>query len=76
VEYARQGEGLVLSFPFMAPTPAAVFRRADTVWIVFDTAVSIDLNALQSDSSNTIKSGQVMSLPDGRWCGCGSNGRG
>ena len=33
----RQGDGLALSFPFAVPTPAAVFRRADMLWLVFDT---------------------------------------
>ena len=32
VEVRRQGEALRLSFPFATPTPAAVFRRADTIW--------------------------------------------
>lgn len=66
VEYSRHGESLALAFPFPAPTPAAVFRRADIVWLVFDTAMSIDLSPLQSDSSNTIKSVQLTSLPDGQ----------
>lgn len=66
VEYVRHGEGVVLAFPFQAPTAAAVFRRADTVWLVFDTTMPIDLNALQSDSSNTIKNAQLTSLPDGQ----------
>ena len=33
----RNGDNVSLTFPFDAPTPAAVFRRADTVWLVFDT---------------------------------------
>lgn len=66
VEYSRQGDGLVLAFPFNAPTPAAMFRRADVLWLVFDSMVPIDLNALQSDTSNTIKSAQLISLPDGQ----------
>ena len=66
VEYSRHGDGLELAFPFTAPTPAAMFRRADIVWLVFDTSASIDLNALQADTSNTIKSAQIVSLPDGQ----------
>ena len=66
VDYSRQGETLALAFPFTAPTPAAIFRRADTVWLVFDSAASIDLHALQSETSNTIKSAQLISLPDGQ----------
>jgi hypothetical protein len=66
VEYARQGDNLSLAFPFTAPTPAAIFRRADTVWLVFDSTASIDLSALQSETSNTIRSAQLVSLPDGQ----------
>ena len=47
----RQGENLKLTFPFAAPTPAAVFRRADTLWLVFDTARQIDLAALAKDGT-------------------------
>ena len=36
VEMTRQGANLKLSFPFMKPTAAAVFNRADTLWIVFE----------------------------------------
>ena len=36
-ELRRQGDNLRLFFPFAAPTPAAVFQRADTLWLVFDT---------------------------------------
>ena len=39
----RQGDGLRLTFPFAAPTPAAVFRRADTLWLVFDSQAPIDI---------------------------------
>ena len=30
-EVRRQGENVKLTFPFAAPTPSAVFRRADTL---------------------------------------------
>src|SRR3954447_20108657 len=39
----RTSDGLELAFYFEAPTPAALFRRADTVWMVFDSQTSIDL---------------------------------
>lgn len=55
VGLSRQGANLKLSFPFKAPTAAAVFNRADTLWIVFDSNAAIDLSALQSDAGRTIR---------------------
>ncbi|MDO9412215.1 MAG: tetratricopeptide repeat protein [Pseudolabrys sp.] len=40
------GENLRIEFPFATPTPAAVFRRSDTLWMVFDNAPKIDVSAL------------------------------
>lgn len=51
----RNGENLSITFPFAAPTPAAVFRRADTVWMVFDTDATIAITALTADTK-TIRS--------------------
>jgi len=48
VAMRRQDEAVTLAFPFAAATPAAAFRRADTVWLVFDTTRAIDLSALQA----------------------------
>jgi tetratricopeptide (TPR) repeat protein len=56
VELRRQGDNLRLLFPFGQPTPAAVFQRADTLWLVFDTAVKIDAGVLSHDQSKTIRS--------------------
>ena len=45
------------SFPFAAPTPAAVFRRADTLWLVFDSlGADLDLGVLGRDTSRTVRS--------------------
>ncbi len=60
-QLSRKGDTLRLAFPFAAPTPAAVFRRADTLWLVFDTSVQIDLNVLQGDTSRTIRSASLTS---------------
>jgi tetratricopeptide (TPR) repeat protein len=64
-EARRQGDSLVLSFPFSAPTPAAIFRRAGTLWLVFDHRGEIDLAALSGQSGNFIRYAQGMALPDG-----------
>ena len=37
------------------PTAAAVFRRADTLWIVFDSKSALDLSALVDEPSNTVR---------------------
>jgi tetratricopeptide (TPR) repeat protein len=64
-EARRQGDSLVLSFPFAAPTPAAIFRRAGTLWLVFDHRGEIDLGALSGQSGSFIRYAQGMALPDG-----------
>jgi hypothetical protein len=58
-ELRRQGDGLRLRFPFAEPTAAAMFQRADTLWLVFDTALPIDVDGLSNDPSQTIRSAEV-----------------
>jgi hypothetical protein len=55
VDMSRQGANLKLTFPFPMPTAAAVFHRADTLWIVFDSTSAIDLAALVGEASRTIR---------------------
>ena len=52
---SRQGANLKLSFPFTTPSAAAVFHRADTLWIVFDSKSAVDLSALVGEASRTIR---------------------
>jgi tetratricopeptide (TPR) repeat protein len=59
-----QGENLALRFPFANPTPAAVFRRGDVLWIVFDTNTDIDLSELTNEQSRNIRSATVMRQQD------------
>ena len=63
-ELRRQGDNLRLFFPFAAPTPAAVFQRADTLWLVFDTKAAIDIGVLSNDQSKTIRSAAVTREDD------------
>ena len=44
-----------IEFPFATATPAAVFQRADTLWLVFDTPTQIDLTAIQADNDNGVR---------------------
>ena len=55
-----------LTFPFAAPTPAAVFRRADTIWLVFDTQAPIDINKVAAQSGRIIRSAAVTRSRDGQ----------
>ena len=50
----RSGDVLRLEFPFAMPTPAAVFRRADTLWLVFDSAAKIDIGALTANETSQL----------------------
>lgn len=45
VALAVHDDALTLDFNWGRPTPAAVFRRGDAVWVVFDGSARLDLNA-------------------------------
>jgi tetratricopeptide (TPR) repeat protein len=66
VDVRRQGEALRLTFPFVVPTPAAVFRRADTVWLVFDSQAPIDINKITAQSGRSIRNAAVTRSRDGQ----------
>jgi len=55
VDLNQQGGDLKLTFAFNSPVGAAVFHRADTLWIVFDAKAEIDLSALDGEPSRTIR---------------------
>ena len=63
VEMRRQSDNLKLVFPFSAPTSGAVFRRANTLWAVLDTATKINIDALQKDPTKTIAGASLFSGP-------------
>ena len=43
-----------LTFSFATATPAALFRRADTVWLVFDSTKPIDVEPIRSKGGSII----------------------
>jgi tetratricopeptide (TPR) repeat protein len=53
-----------LSFPFATPVATAVFQRAGTLWIVFDSDADIDLTALQNVNAPNILGGDFTRAPD------------
>ncbi len=61
VEARRDSDALRVTFTFAAPTPAALFRRADTVWLVFDQAAPIDVEPIRAKGGSII--GDVSRLP-------------
>ena len=61
VEARRDSDGLRVTFSFAAPTPAALFRRADTVWLVFDQTAPIDVEPIRAKGGAII--GDVSRLP-------------
>ncbi len=61
VEARRDSDGLRVVFSFAGPTPAALFRRADAVWLVFDHAKPIDVEPIRAKGGAII--GDVSALP-------------
>ena len=61
VEARRDSDALRVTFSFAGPTPAALFRRADTVWLVFDHAGPLDVEQIRAKGGAII--GDVSALP-------------
>lgn len=64
VDLERNNQNLKLTFDFATPTAAAVFNRADTLWLVFDSKADIDLAALKDEATRTIRSAELTRAPD------------
>jgi tetratricopeptide (TPR) repeat protein len=61
VEAVRNSDGLRLTFSFASVAPAALFRRADVVWLVFDSAKPVDLEPIRREAGSVI--GDVSAVP-------------
>ena len=61
----QSGNGLRVEFPFAVATPAAIFYRADTLWLVFDSAAPIDLAALRNDNESGVREAIFERAEDG-----------
>ena len=66
VSARRDSDGLRLTFSFPAATPAALFRRADTVWLLFDSTKPIDVEPIRSQGGSVIADVSVMPLEKGQ----------
>jgi len=66
VSARRDSDGLHLTFAFSAITPAAMFRRADTVWLLFDATKPIDIEPIRSNGGSVIAEVSPMPLDKGQ----------
>jgi tetratricopeptide (TPR) repeat protein len=51
----RSGDNVTFEFPFASATPAAVFRRGDTLWLVFGSDDAIAVAPLEGEIGRSIK---------------------
>jgi len=61
----QSGNNFRVEFPFAVATPAAIFYRADTLWLVFDSAAPIDLSALRNDNESGVREAIFERADDG-----------
>jgi hypothetical protein len=66
VDAQRDSDGLRLKFSFATATPAALFRRADTVWLVFDSTKPIDVEPIRSKGGAIIADVSQLPLEKGQ----------
>ena len=62
----RDADGLRVTFSFAATTPAALFRRADTVWLVFDSADPVNIDPIRSKGGALVAEVNGLSIPKGQ----------
>ena len=62
----RDSDALRVTFAFAAATPAALFRRADTVWLVFDSLQPVDIDPIRSRGGALIADVSRLPLDKGQ----------
>lgn len=63
-EARRIGNTVRVVFPFSEPVSSAVFRRNDSIWLVFDTDATIDTRGMVSALAETAESIAVEQFDD------------
>lgn len=63
-EARRIGNTVRVVFPFSEPVSSAVFRRHDSIWLVFDTDATIDTRGMVSALAETAETIHVEQLGD------------
>ena len=59
----RDSDGLRVTFSFATATPAALFRRADAVWLVFDSTKPLDVEPIRAKGGALIGDVSRLELP-------------
>lgn len=63
-EIQTLGSTVRITFPFVQDTPAAVFRRGDTIWMMFDTLTGINQPPASKDLASLANSFTVVPAGD------------
>ncbi|QND72272.1 tetratricopeptide repeat protein [Tardiphaga robiniae] len=66
VEVKRSSDGVRMAFAFPSPTPAALFRRGDILWLVADSTRPIDTAPIRRDSGSIIADVSTIPLEKGQ----------
>ena len=66
LEALRDSDGLRLTFGFGQVTPAALFRRGDTVWMVFDSTKPVDVEPIKAKGGAIVGEANRMPLDKGQ----------
>ncbi|MEA2895463.1 MAG: hypothetical protein QOJ84_1078, partial [Bradyrhizobium sp.] len=66
VDARRNSDGLRLTFSFASAAPAALFRRADVVWLVFDSTKPLDLEPIRREAGSVIGDASAVPLQQGQ----------
>ncbi len=66
VSVSRDSDGLHLMFSFQAVTPAALFRRADTLWLMFDSTKPVNVEPIRGQGGSAVADVSVIPLEKGQ----------
>jgi hypothetical protein len=66
VSVIRDSNGLHLTFAMPAGTPAALFRRADTLWLMFDSKTPIDVEAIRGQGGAAVADISIVPQENGQ----------
>jgi tetratricopeptide (TPR) repeat protein len=66
VDAKRSSDSLRLTFSLASPAPAALFRRADVAWLVFDSLDPIDIEPIRREGGSIIADVRQIALARGQ----------
>ena len=66
VDARRDSDGLRVTFSFAAATPAALFRRADTVWLIFDSTKPFEVAPIREKGGAIVSDVSRLPLEKGQ----------